>query len=177
LLGRRANPPLAPPYKGGESEQGFTLLEIILALAILAGSLAVLGEIMRLGDRSASMTESETQAQILTESLLDELASGARQLSVVNQAVLDPNSNPPWLYSISVDNTDYQELVSVRVAVEQQLEARLQPTRFEIVRWMANPNYTPPNANQDSSTTTDSSTSSSSSSGGAATNPSGGGQQ
>ena len=33
--------------------RGFTLLEIVLSLAILAGSLAALGEVMRLGDRNA----------------------------------------------------------------------------------------------------------------------------
>ncbi len=39
---------------------GFTLLEIILALAILAGSLAALGEVMRMADQNASLTRDET---------------------------------------------------------------------------------------------------------------------
>ena len=49
----------------------FTLLEIILSLAILAGSLAALGEVMRLADQNASMTGDETQAQILAASIMD----------------------------------------------------------------------------------------------------------
>ena len=33
--------------------QGFTLLEVILALALLAGAMAMLGELCRLGLRNA----------------------------------------------------------------------------------------------------------------------------
>lgn len=143
---------------------GFTLLEIILALAILAGSLAALGEVMRLAGQNAVLTEGETQAQILTASLMDELASGARQLSAVSQANLLSDADPPWVYSIDIQNTQYDQLVAVRVSVEQQLDARLQPAKFELVRWMPNPNYVPPETGDDTSTSS-SSTSSSSSSG------------
>ena len=122
---------------------GFTLLEIILALAILAGSLAALGEVMRLADQNAAMTRDETQAQILAASIMDELVAGARPLSAVNQQAFDPVWDPQWLYSIGWDQTGYEELVAVRVAVEQKLEARLQPARFELVRWLPNPDYVP----------------------------------
>jgi prepilin-type N-terminal cleavage/methylation domain-containing protein len=142
----------------------FTLLEVILALAILAGALAALGEVMRLADQTASLTEGETHAQILAASLMDELASGARQLSAVSQASLDANADPPWLYSVSLEDTGFQELVGVRVFIEQQLDPRLQPARFELVRWMANPDYVPPETESESSSTTSSSTSSTSSS-------------
>jgi prepilin-type N-terminal cleavage/methylation domain-containing protein len=142
----------------------FTLLEVILALAILAGALAVLGEVMRLADQTASLTEGETHAQILAASLMDELASGARQLSAVSQASLDANADPPWLYSVSLEDTGFQELVGVRVLVEQQLDPRLQPARFELVRWMANPDYVPPETGEESNSSTSSSASGSSSS-------------
>jgi type II secretion system protein I len=155
---------------------GFTLLEIILALAILAGALAALGEVMRLADQTASMTEGETQAQILAASVMDELACGARQLSTVDQASLDSNANPPWLYSVSMENTDLDQLVAVRVSVEQQLDAHLQPARFEIVRWMPNPDYVPPeSSDQSSSSTSSSSTSNSSAGSSGASSGSGGG--
>ena len=110
------------------------------------------------------MTEGETQAQILAASVMDELASGARQLTAVNQAPLDSSSNPPWVYSIAMEDTGHQELVAVRVSIAQQLDARLQPARFELVRWMANPNYVPPEKTDESDTSTTSSSSSSSSS-------------
>jgi type II secretion system protein I len=148
------------------SESGFTLLEIILALAILAGSLAALGEVMRLADQNATLTEGETQAQILAASVMDELVAGARQLTAVSQAGLVSDADPPWVYSVDIQNTQYEELVSVRVSVEQQLDARLQPARFELVRWMPNPNFVPADTGEsDSSSSSSSSTSSASSSG------------
>ncbi len=121
----------------------FTLLEIILALAILAGSLAALGEVLRLADQNAALTRDETQAQIIASSIMDELAAGARALSAIDRAAHDENLEQPWLYSIALDQTGYEELVAVQVLVEQQVEERLQPARFELVRWLPNPDYVP----------------------------------
>jgi len=142
---------------------GFTLLEVILSLAILAGALAALGEVMRMADRSASIAEDETHAQILAASIMDELVAGSRSLSAVSQAPMDTTDEVPWLYSVELENTQYEQIVSVRVRVEQQLEARLQPAHFELVRWLPNPDYTPPQTDDQSSSSTTSGSSSSSS--------------
>jgi len=167
----RVHPSLALPIEGKgtrrrrvESRSAFSLLEVILALAILAGSLAALGEVMRMAGQAARLTESETQAQILAASVMDELASGARQLSAVSQSTLDSTSNPAWVYSIALEDTGYQQMVAVRVSVEQQLDARLQPARFELLRWMPNPNYTAPTTDDESSSNSSSSSSTSGSS-------------
>jgi type II secretion system protein I len=150
------------PVAGSRSEElGFTLLEVILSLAILAGALAALGEVMRLADRSASTAEDETHAQILAASIMDELSAGARELSAISQSPLDTGDDPPWLYTIEITPTQYDELVSVRVLVEQQLEPQLQPAKFELVRWMPNPDYTPPATSDDSTTSTTGSSSTS----------------
>jgi general secretion pathway protein I len=60
---------------GGKSG-GFSLLEVILALAILTGAVAVLGEIVRLGIRNAQVARDTTQAQLLCESKLAEITAG-----------------------------------------------------------------------------------------------------
>jgi len=142
----------------------FSILEIILALAILAGSLAALGEVMRLAGQNAMLTESESHAQILAASVMDELASGARQIAAVSQSTLDSSANPPWLYSIALEDPGYPEMVAVRVSIQQQMDTQLQPARFELLRWMPNPNYTPPETSDDSNSSSSSSSSSSKSS-------------
>jgi len=122
--------------------KGFTLLEIILALAILAGALAALGEVLRLGDQNSSLTRDETQAQILASSVMDEIMSGARPPTSVNSAAFDIKAQPPWLYSIEIAPTpQHAELLAIRVRVEQQLPPEQQPARFDLVRWVLNPDY------------------------------------
>jgi prepilin-type N-terminal cleavage/methylation domain-containing protein len=151
--------------RGSAARDAFTLLEIILSLAILAGSLAALGEVMRLADQNAALSRDETDAQIVATSIMDELLAGYRALTPVDQMVLNPDVNPPWLYSIAVDQTQFADLISLRVLVEQQLEPELTPARFELVRWMMNPEYVPPetqNSSQSSSATNSSSSMSSS---------------
>jgi type II secretion system protein I len=151
-----------------DRNRAFTLLEVILSLAILAGALAALGEVMRLADRSASIAEDETHAQILAASIMDELSAGSRELTAVSQSQLETADNPPWLYTVEMGQTQYDELVAVKVRVQQDLEPRLQPAQFELMRWMPNPDYVPPatdDGTTTSSTTGTSSTSGSSSSG------------
>lgn len=146
------------------ASRGFTLLEVILALAILAGSMAAVGEVMRLADQTATLSEGETQAQILASSIMDEVACGARPLDEVDQEILVGDSDPQWEYSIAVEDSSMDELVAVRVLVQQKLDARLTPPRFELVRWMPNPNYTSSTSTSESDSTSSSSSSSSSTS-------------
>ena len=120
---------------------GFSLLEIVLALAILAGALAALGEVMRLGDQNANLARDESQAEMLAESVMAELSCGARAPTNVNDAAFDLAVEPPWVYSIAIEPTEYQELVAVRVSVSQQLPPELQPARCDLVRWMLNPDF------------------------------------
>ena len=161
----KRRPRTKPGNTGGAD--GFTLLEIILSLAILAGSLAALGEVMRSANLNAALAEDETRAQILAASIMDELAAGSRQLTAIQQTPLDTTDSPPWMYSIETGQTQFNELVAVRVRVEQQVEARFQPAKFELVRWMPNPDYVASTSQDTSgaSGTTGSSSGSSSSSG------------
>jgi len=144
---------------------GFTLLEIILSLAILAGSLAALGEVMRLADQNAAMTGDETQAQIIAASIMDELVAGARMLSAVKQSEYEDMSDPPWLFSIVLEDAGIEELVAVRILVEQDIEAHLQPARVELVRWLPNPNFQSTTSAAESTSPSTTSGSSASSSG------------
>ncbi len=166
-LATRRSPRISALSQGERVNRGgFTLLEIILSLAILAGSLAALGEVMRMADQSATASEEETQAQILAASLMDELAAGARELTAVSGAAFDEEGvDSTWVYSIALEPTSYDALVAVRVRVEQNLDANLQPAHFELVRWMPNPNYTPPDSTDQSSSSASSSSSGSSSTG------------
>jgi hypothetical protein len=127
---------------------------VVLALAILAGALAALGEVMRLADQNAAAATDESQAELLAESVMSELQVGARPLTAVNNASLAVEAEPPWALSIAIDQTDFQELVAVRVRVAQQLASQLEPAYCELVRWFPNPDYLPVADQQSSSSGT-----------------------
>lgn len=134
--------------------RAFSLLEVVLALAILAGALAALGEVMRLADQNAAAATDESQAELLADSVMSELLVGARPLTAVNEASLAIEAEPPWVLSIAIDQTDLQELVAVRVRVAQQLASQLQPAYCDLVRWFPNPDYLPAADQQSSSSGT-----------------------
>ena len=116
----------------------FTLLEIILALAILAGSLAVMGEVMRLAVRNAESARQLTQAELLAESKLGEITAGITLADPVQDFPFE--LQPDWTYTIAVDLTDDVGLVSVRITVAEAEATGRQPLEYMLVRWMLDPN-------------------------------------
>ncbi len=128
---------------------GFSLLEVILALAILAGSIAVLGESSRLALKNAQVARDLAHAQLLCESKLAEITTGITAAETVSNtafdatttASLDP-SEPAWMYSIETQPTDEEGLIAVRVTVTRNLPAEKHPVTFSLVRWMPDPNAT-----------------------------------
>src|SRR5262249_48605282 len=61
----------------GARPAAFTLLEVILALAILAGAVAAIGELVRVGLHNADVARQLTRAEMLCESISDQIAGGA----------------------------------------------------------------------------------------------------
>jgi general secretion pathway protein I len=146
-------------------KSGFTLLEVMLALAILVGALAVLGEFGRLGLRNAKTTRDLTRAEMLCESIMSEVSAGILSTdSVQNSPVLDPvqgtavsdsqtDDVAPWVYSIDSQTIDEDGLLSVTVTVSQDLPSTQLPVSFSLVHWMLDPSL----ESQGTSTQTDSS--------------------
>ena len=122
----------------------FTLLEVILALAILAGSVAVLSEVLRLADRNAADAEAETRAQLLASTLMDEMASGLVEITEQNRAPLDTEDAARWVYSVTISPVHADRglagLTSVEIVVEQDLKKAFRPVKYRLLRWL----YLPP---------------------------------
>ena len=128
---------------------GFSLLEVILALAILAGSIAVLGELSRLALKNAEVARDLAHAQLLCESKLAEITIGITAAQTVSNTAFDATTTasinpgePAWMYSIETQTTDEEGLISVRVTVTRNLPAEKHPVTFSLVRWLPDPNAT-----------------------------------
>ena len=123
-------------YKRAGGQGGFTLIEVILALVVLGGALAILGEVMQLANSSAVDARAETQAQLLASSVMDEIMAGVQDDSPVTRQPLDVTDATRWLYSVETGTSDVVGVYPLVVTVEQDLEARFNPVKFRLVRWM-----------------------------------------
>jgi prepilin-type N-terminal cleavage/methylation domain-containing protein len=156
------------------SKAGFSLLEVILALAILAGVIAILGETNRMALRNAAMARDLARAQLLCETVLSQISTGEMTPDPVEQEPFDTTSEQldpseaPWVYSVASEQTDEPGLIAVRVTVTRDMPREQHPVEFAVVRWIPDPNYTP--ASESGAT----GSSSSSSSGGSSSGSSGG---
>ncbi|HVX59139.1 MAG TPA: prepilin-type N-terminal cleavage/methylation domain-containing protein [Pirellulales bacterium] len=119
---------------------GFSLLEVILALAILVAALAVLGELIRSGVRNAQMARDLSRAQVLCETKLSEVFAGvipAEKTS--NSAIAEA---PGWQYSIERDASGPSGLIKVHVTVEQDAAQQRYPVKFTLAQWIRDPTIT-----------------------------------
>jgi type II secretion system protein I len=116
---------------------GLSLLEVLLALAILGGALAAVGELMRIGARNAEIARDLSTAQLLGESKMAELEIGFLPLQSIEATRFeDPEYEAEWLYSVVIEQVDGQGLVSIWLRVEQNSEIFSRPVSFELTRWL-----------------------------------------
>jgi len=130
---------------GSKRRSGFSLLEVILALAILAGAVAVLGEVARHGLDTARIARDLTYAQLLCESKMAEIASGITPPDAVDRAPVETVSNATqlsWVYSVETESTEVEGLLAVRVTVMPDVPEQTHPVRCTMVRWIQDPNVT-----------------------------------
>lgn len=118
--------------------RAMSLLEVILAIAILAGTLAILGEIIRAGARAGRSTTQLSAAQLICESLMVEQTSGMVAPESTEGEQIDDNGDA-WQYSIQVEQAGQEGLLSVTISVQEQLDQATDPVTFTLVRWMVDP--------------------------------------
>lgn len=134
-----ACPPGPFRHRSQRPRGGFSLLEVILALAILGGALAILGEVARMAMRNAARARDLAQAQLLCEGKVAEILAGLEPAEPITGASFQTGQIPDWLYTIDVAPLDVEGLIEVRVTVEQDLPPEKRPVRWTIVRWMVDP--------------------------------------
>lgn len=119
------------------ARQGLSLLEAILAIAILGGAIAVIGESIRVGTLAAADAQEYSMGQILAEGKMAELTAGFQLLDPILRTPLEVA--PDWLYTVDVQPVDQQGLLAVSVTVERDPQFTSRPVSVTLYRWMVDP--------------------------------------
>jgi general secretion pathway protein I len=144
-----------------KKKHAFSILEVILALAILTGAIAVLGELGRIGFRNAKASQDLTRAELLCESKMAEFTSGVTVPQAVQGVAFDPidqDSDTPWVYSVDMQQVDPDGLLALHVTVTQNLPGARRPLSFSLTRWIIDPTLTSTTASTQASNTSTSGT-------------------
>jgi prepilin-type N-terminal cleavage/methylation domain-containing protein len=121
----------------GRSRRAFTLLEVILALAILGGAVAVLGELIRGAVQSSQAAADLNRGVPIAESIMARILAGELPASTADSTPSD--DQPDWLYSVSVDSTEQTSVLKVTVTVTPDRPTALHPKSFALARLMVDP--------------------------------------
>ncbi len=101
----------------GCRRSGLSLLEVVLAVAILAGALAALGHQASVGVNAALRSELSTEAALICQSRMDFLqVEGLRRLPVVEQPV---DGRKDWRWSAELMPSEFEGLHLLRVSVHK----------------------------------------------------------
>lgn len=123
------------------ARRGLSLLEVVLALAILAVSAALLAQITRQATDNALSAQKLAQAQMLCESKMAEVLVGAIPMEPLDWTLNEDGSLPgQWYYRLETSTTERENMIGLRLAVtDNPNPATGSPELFFIVRWVIDP--------------------------------------
>lgn len=94
--------------KHRSARRGLTLYEVVLAIGIFLMGMAVISQLITTGTQASQNARLNTQAAMHAESLMNEIVSGAREMSAVSdQPVIAGDNN--WKWSLVIADEDASE--------------------------------------------------------------------
>ncbi len=125
----------------GSGRSGLTLFEVLLSLAILAASLAAIGQLISNGVRGAVKSHLKTEAIIRCQSQMAELMAMSEPMpNVSEQPFAD---DPKWTWSVTSSETDAEGLASLVVTVSHAAENGVGRVSYSLSRLYRDPSLSP----------------------------------
>ena len=97
------------------NNNGFTLIEVILALVITAMGVTIVAQGFDVGGRASVSAQYRTKAVWLAEMKMTEIEIGEIAVNIGDQGTFD--DNPLFQYTIESDTTDHTNLYEVNVTI------------------------------------------------------------
>ncbi len=125
------------------TRRGLTLLEVIIALAIFVGSVAVVSKLVALGVRFAEHSQLQTRAVMLAESKMGEIVAGIVTLTGTSGDTFADDPAWQWQLATSDGPVDGLKWVSVSVfpSATGELATNREGVEFTLSRWLFDPAY------------------------------------
>lgn len=120
---------------------GISLLEVILAIAILGGSLAALSSVVITGADASIDARMRTMAQLLCEGQMAQLLlSNVQPVPVQEQPIASPEPNTAFTLTVETQPAPISGLLAIRVTVTGRgADGSGRPASVSLVRWMVDP--------------------------------------
>ena len=116
--------------------RGLSLLEVVLALALAAIAISLLGQLVNIGNRAAAAARDLSKAQLVAQSIMAEATSG----------ISDPTStsgtyeaDSMWNYEIDVVPNSTATVNIITVTVTHNVEGSVSPATFSLTQWLLIP--------------------------------------
>ena len=141
---------------------GLSLLEVVLALSILAVAAGLLAQITKQATDNGLLAQRLATAQMLCESKMSEVLAGAIPLTTSSWTQITDSGKGNFYYQIRTESAQRPNMIGVRLSVTDQPDSSTSnPELFFIVRWMIDPSLgldTPPTATESTGSSTSGST-------------------
>ncbi len=121
---------------------GLSLLEVILALAILGVACTFMAQAMRLATDNALAAQRQAQAELAAESVLSQVVAGIipMQPNAVWTPVGTSASTSNWSYMIGQVNCEVQNMVGIQIMVKDMTnQDTTTPADLSVIRWVIDP--------------------------------------
>jgi general secretion pathway protein I len=124
--------PGAPQHRGG-----FTILEIIIAVGILLGSLTAIIQLISSGTYSSVQGKFRAAAVLMAESKLNEAISGA--VPMQGSSAVPFEDAPEWSWEMSVEPSSLSDVLVVTVTVTRESEFAAERHAYSVSRMTRDP--------------------------------------
>ena len=129
--------------KNSDLRSGISLMEVILALAILGIASAYLAQAMQIAAQNAQRAQRLTQAELVAESVMNQVIAGVIPAQPANWSpYISASSSSNWNYSLSIVAAEMQGTIGIQVGVQEQVPGAtigLQPADLIATRWIIDP--------------------------------------
>ena len=121
---------------------GLSLLEVVLALAILGIAVGILAQSMQLSSDNATRSQMQAQAQLMCESKMSEVVAGAIQIQPQDwMPISGIVGTGQWYYSIQTMAAAQPNMIGVVVSVTDNISNPTSSSNnYQLVRWVIDPN-------------------------------------